>query len=156
VAQQISVNDLVVVYNLGTTGADAYSATNKNIARVSATPSESGSPIETTIPIDGTQFPLASGSNRFHVVAAAEQQVAYICSGGNLYRSVASAPTTVAACVVGGPIIAAHVNCSQTSFSYSGSDLARNALVSMVLSLQDSSGTETVTLQHEVHVSNTP
>lgn len=155
-AQQIAVNDLVVVYNLGIAGASAYNATNRNIARVSAPPSESGSPIETTISIDGTQFPLASGSNRFHVVPFAEQQVAYVCSGGNLYRSVASAPTVSAACVPGGPVIASHVNCAQTTFSYSGPDLARNALVSMVLSLRDSSETETVTLQHEVHVSNTP
>jgi MSHA biogenesis protein MshO len=155
-SQQIGINDLIVVYNLGIAGADAFSTTNKNTARVSATPAEAGTPAETTIAIDATQFPLASGSNRFHVVAAAEQQVAYVCSGGNLYRSVASAPTASAACVAGGPKIASHVNCSQTSFSYTGSDLIRNALVSMVLSLQDSSDTETVTLQHEVHVSNTP
>lgn len=155
-AQQIATNDLIVVYNLGIFGADAYSATNKNIARVSAMPTESGTPVETTIAIDSTRFPLASEGNRFHVVPADEQQVAYVCNGGNLYRSVSSTLTTTAACVAGGPKIATHVNCAQTSFSYSGSDLARNALVSMVLSLQDSSETETVTLQHEVHVSNTP
>ncbi len=155
VAQQIGANDLIVVYNLGITGASAYDpAISNNFTTVTSIGAESAG--ETTISMAPKQFPLASAGNRFHVVAATEQQVAYVCNGTNLYRSVASAPSTSATCAASGPIIASHVNCAQTSFNYSGSDLARNALVSMVLSLQDSSGTETVTLQHEVHVSNTP
>jgi MSHA biogenesis protein MshO len=155
VGQKIGANDLVVVYNLGIAGASAYDPViSNNFTTVTSVGPESAA--ETTINIAPKQFPLASGGNRFHVVAATEQQVAYVCNGTNLYRSVASAPTTAASCTPSGPIIASHVNCAQTSFSYSGSDLARNALVSMVLSLLDSSGTETVTLQHEVHVSNTP
>jgi MSHA biogenesis protein MshO len=42
------------------------------------------------------------------------------------------------------------------TLNYSGSDLQRNALVSMVLSVTDSSSGEAIRLQHEVHVSNTP
>jgi MSHA biogenesis protein MshO len=152
VAQQIAKDDLVVVYNLGISGASAYDA--DNYAPVTSVGAESAG--ETPINISPKKFPLASGSNRFHVVPAAEQQVAYVCSGTSLFRHVAAVPSASANCVGSGALIASNVNCSLTSFSYGGSDLARNALVSMVLSLQDSSGTETVTLQHEVHVSNTP
>lgn len=151
-AQRIAANDLVVVYNLGIAGADAYAA--DNYTAVTSVGSEAAG--ETPININGMQFPLASGSNRFHVVDNAEPQVAYVCSAGKLHRNVASAPSAALSCAASGALIATNVNCAQSSFSYSGSDLTRNALVSMVLSLQDSSGTETVTLQHEVHVSNTP
>jgi hypothetical protein len=50
------------------------------------------------------------------------------------------------------------VDCANTSFSISdsGNALKRSALVSMLLTLQDSSTTESVSLQHEVHVDNTP
>lgn len=157
VAQQIGINDLVVVYNLGIAGASAYDpVSSNNFTTVTSIGSETAG--ETTINIATKQFPLASAGNRFQVVAATEQQVAYVCNGTNLYRSVASAPSTSATCghALSDPIIASHVDCTQTTFSYSGSDLARNALVSMVLSVLDSSGTEAVTLQHEVHVSNTP
>ena len=40
--------------------------------------------------------------------------------------------------------------------AFTPTDLQRNALVTMVLSIQDSTTTETVNLQHEVHVDNSP
>jgi len=147
--QQIVKDDVIVVYNLGITGADAYNADNTAI--ISAAPTDAGlTPAESIIPIASKLFPLASGSNRFHVVPAAEKVVAYVCSGGKLRRTVTTT-NFVSACPATGPILANNAACT---FDYSGSDLQRNALVRMVLQLSDSG--ETVTLQHEVHVDNTP
>jgi len=164
--QQISNGDVIVVYNLGITGADAYAQVNT--ATVNGTPTVAiVSPPETLITVISSQpstsptFPLASGSNRFQVIPANEKVVAYVCSNNNLYRVVGTTlahicPSTVTATnpsVTGVPILARGVNCN---FNYSGSDLQRNALVSMVLTATDSASNETVSLQHEVHVSNIP
>jgi len=169
-AQRISQGDLIVVYNLGITGSDVYDTTNanggKNWVAVAAVPSESGSPLETTISIaPGFKFPLASGSNRFQVVDANEKMVAYVCSGGSsgtLFRTVNTAITSTASCATStagtatASILASNVDCTNTALTYSGSDLQRNALVNMKLTLKDSSGNESVTLQSEVHIGNTP
>lgn len=149
VDQRIAQEDVVVVYNLGIPGADAYS--QENTSRVSATPIDGA---ETSISIDSKLFPLKSGSNRFQVVPAAEKVVAYVCSGGNLRRTVSSTfylASSASVCAATGPILARNISCS---FDYSGSDLQRNALVRMVMQLTDSG--EAVNLYHEVHVNNTP
>lgn len=103
-------------------------------------------------------FPLASGSNRFQVIPQDEKIVSFVCpttTPGNLVRNAnytypASIDATTA-CPTTGAIMAKNVTCTLV---YSGSDLMRNALVSMKLTTTDSG--ESVTLQHEVHVSNTP
>jgi MSHA biogenesis protein MshO len=156
--QQIVNQDMIVVYNLGITGANAYDQTNT--AAVNGTPTVALGPPETSITITSSQpltsptFPLASGSNRFQVVPANELVVSYVCSGTSLRRTASSSFSATALCPVSGPIMASNVDCTKTTFNYSGSDLQRNALVSMVLAVTDSG--ESVTLQHEVHVSNTP
>jgi MSHA biogenesis protein MshO len=155
--QKIAVGDLIVVYNLGITGADAYAG--NNVATVSSLGTVA--PNETPININPATFSLASASNRFQVVPAAEKMVSYVCDANTrtLYRAASTTLTTTASCLTtGAPKIAANVDCDHTSFSIfdSGNALNRNALVSMQLTLQDSSTTESVTLQHEVHVDNTP
>lgn len=161
--QIIAVNDLIVVYNLGPTapGANAYAGDNYSAISAVGVPAAGETPL--TLPIAGKQFPLASPGHRFQVVSSTEQLVSYVCSGTNLVRTVSTLPAAVAACPSSGSgasVIASNVNCASTSFSYSGSDLMRNALVSMDLTIQDSptvtATTESVTLQHEVHVDNTP
>jgi MSHA biogenesis protein MshO len=104
----------------------------------------------------GKQFPLASASNRFQVIPANENIVAYVCSGGNLHRtsrslfpSVTSFPAS--SCPSSGPVHAQNVICN---FDYGGSDLQRNALVSMFIQLTE--GGESVSLHHDVHVNNAP
>jgi MSHA biogenesis protein MshO len=147
--QSIVAGDLVVIYNLGVPGADAYASLNSNVSAV--TQVGAGSlPNETKIGITNLQFPLASGSNRFQIIPGNQKIVSYVCSGGNLYRHfnyayADSCPTR------GGDLIAKDANCT---FVYNGSDLQRNALVQIKLAL--TSGGETVSLYHEVHVSNTP
>lgn len=146
--QRIAAGDVIAVYNLGIAGADAYN--QDNTAAVAGTPSESGSPVETTIAIVSKLFPLASGSHRFHVIPKDENVVAYVCSGGNLRRTVRT--FTGAACPSSGAILASDVG--SCNFVYNGSDLQRNALVQLNLTFTDSG--ESVNLYHEVHVSNTP
>lgn len=146
--QRIVAGDVVVVYNLGIAGVSAYAS--DNTAVVSSIGAETGVPVETPVNISAKMFPLASGSNRFHVVPAAEKVVAYVCSGGVLRRTVTSG-SFVSACPTTGPIVANNATCT---FDYSGSDLQRNALVRMVLRLSEND--EAVALQHEVHVNNTP
>ena len=143
--QRISQNDVIAVYNLGISGADAYNQDN--------TTAVSGAPvsgIETQIPITGKLFPLASGSNRFHVIPHDEKIVAYKCSGGRLYRTVST--TFSSSCPDTGAVLADKV--SSCNFVYNGSDLQRNALVQITLQFTDNN--ETVSLYHEVHVDNTP
>jgi len=155
--QRIVSGDVIVVYNLGITGANAYDQTNT--AAVNGNPTVALAPAETTITVTSSQpvgsptFPLASGSNRFQVVPNAENIVAYVCNltTGELHRTASTFAGT-SSCLATGPILARNV--TACNFDYSGSDLSRNALIRMTLQLTDSG--ETVTLQHEVHVSNTP
>lgn len=174
VDQRISVNDLIVLYNDGVTGppeTDAYTTdtgtTGVNWSTITSTPTTSGSPIETTISINSFTFHDYSNSptHRFHVVPSGEKMVSYVCkvSDSKLYRTVSSSLTPSASCPTTGAVVATNVSCSNTIFyppvDLTGSDpnnRTRNALVSMVLSIQDSASGESVTLQHEVHVDNTP
>lgn len=145
VNQRIVQDDVIAVYNLGITGADAYA--QDNTSRVSSAPVDG---VETKIAIDSKLFPLASGSNRFHVIPKDEKVLAYVCSGGKLYRTASS--TFTSACPATGSVLADKV--STCNFVYNGSDLQRNALVQLTLKFTDSN--ETVSLYHEVHVGNTP
>ena len=148
--QQIQPNDLIAIYNLGISGADAYAG--DNTAVVSAVVSGA----ETTITIGAKQFPFASGNNRFQVIPGDEKIVAYVCSGGSLLRSsnyayTNSCPTTAMTATVA--VLATNV--AACNFVAGASDQQRNALVQLTLTLTDTSS-ESVSLYHEVHVSNTP
>lgn len=154
--QRIGVGDMVVVYNLGIPGADAYN--QDNTSDVTGLGTETSAPVETPMQITARKLPLESPARRFHVVPKDEKVVAYVCSGGNLYRTASSTLTATARCLASGPKIATNVDCANTSFNIadSGNALNRNALVNLRLALQDSGAAETVTLQHDVHVDNTP
>jgi MSHA biogenesis protein MshO len=144
--QRIAQDDVIAVYNLGPGIVDAYH--QDNTSRVSASPVVNGA--ETQISIDSKRFPLASGSNRFHVIPAAEKVVAYVCSADKLYRRAST--TFASACPASGSVLADKV--SACSFVYNGSDWQRNALVQITIKFTDSG--ETVSLYQEVHVDNTP
>lgn len=147
--QAIVAGDLVVIYNLGVPGADVYAPLNPNVSAVTQV-SAGSLPNETKLSINTLQFPLASGSNRFQVIPGNQKIVSYVCSGGNLYRNFNYAYTN--SCPVsGGDLVAKDASCT---FVYNGSDLQRNALVQIKIAL--TSGGETVSLYHEVHVDNTP
>jgi MSHA biogenesis protein MshO len=157
VDQRIVASDYIAVYNLGPSvpGADAYNQDNTSQVSVVGTEFQNASPVgwETPITIASKLFPLASGSNRFHVIPAAEHVVSYVCSGNKLYRTVNSSSFS-SSCPTSGPVIATNVaNCF---FDSSGDDLSRNALVRILLQLKDGTSNESVQLQQEVHVDNTP
>jgi MSHA biogenesis protein MshO len=145
--QQIQPGDVVAVYNLGVTGANAYAG--DNTAVIAAGGVVDGA--ETAITIAAKQFPLESGSNRFHVIPSEERVVAYVCTGGNLRRTVTTGSFS-SSCPATGPILATNVQ--SCTFTYNGSDLQRNGLVQ--IDLRVSSNNETLSLYHEVHVNNSP
>jgi len=145
--QQIQPNDLIAVYNLGVSGANAYNGDNTSV--VSAVGAGSVA-YETRITIAGKRFPLESASNRFYVIPADEKVVSFVCSGGKLYRNSNYAYAT--SCPTAGGVVLAQ-DVIYCTFVYSGSD-PRNALVQMTLKLSNNG--ETVALYHEAHVNNTP
>ena len=146
--QRVRANDLVVVYNLGIAGADAYAG--DNTAVVSAVTSGA----ESTITMAAKQFPLASPVGRFHVVPGDEKIVSFVCNAGRLLRSSNHAYNN--SCPTSGATVAVLAQgVASCSFVYNTSDLQRNGLVQMTMALTDSSG-ESVSLYHEVHVGNTP
>ena len=148
--QRIAQNDVIAVYNLGIAGADAYA--EENTSRVSGAPVDG---TETTIAIDSKLFPLPSGGSRFQVVPSGEKVVAYVCTGGNLRRTASSSfysASSPSVCPSSGPILASNI--TSCSFDYSGSDLQRNALIRVVMQIQQKD--ESVNLYHEIHVNNTP
>lgn len=146
--QRIAAGDVIAVYNLGIAGSDAYN--HDNTATVVGATSESGSPLETTIVISSKLFPLASGSNRFHVIPQDENVIAFVCTGGNLRRTVRA--FAASACPTSGAILAMSV--SSCNFVFNDSDLQRNALVQLGFTITESG--ESVNLYQEVHVNNTP
>lgn len=168
--QQIKTNDLIAVYNLGIAGANAYNG--DNVARVSGLAADaSGGSDETTITLTPSkQFPLESGSKRFHVVPAEENVVAYVCSGSTLRRFATQGLSTgvlltnsatsfcgTATQLASAPIIASNVSCADTAFTYSPyTDQQRNGLIQISLKLFDASNTESVSLYHQMNVNNTP
>ncbi len=144
--QQVRVGDVVVVYNLGITGADAYAGDNTSAVTAVASGSES------VISIAAKTFPLASANHRFQVVPGDEKIIAFVCSGGKLYRS--SNHAYASSCPTAGAAVLAD-NVASCNFVYNDSDLQRNALVRMTMVLTDAQG-ESASLYHEVHVNNTP
>ncbi|MBI3284300.1 MAG: prepilin-type N-terminal cleavage/methylation domain-containing protein [Burkholderiales bacterium] len=155
-----AAGDLLVIYNLGIAGADAYRRDNMGTVGAGST----SSAINLNPP---KQFPFASPGNRFHLISGSEQAVFYVCSGigvdaagnggGTLYRLSgyginAAEPAACPAIPANTPILAQ--NLSACSFSYAGGVTARSGLVSLRLAIRNDN--ETVNLYHEVHVSNVP
>ncbi|MYM39911.1 prepilin-type N-terminal cleavage/methylation domain-containing protein [Duganella qianjiadongensis] len=153
--QQILVNDYIVVFNLGTAPADAY--TNGNIARVTAV---SG----TRITMANNPFAVATPSmpsptSRFHVVTGT---VTYVCTpvaggGGTLVRNYSTSifgPNGLGAPPYGTPALLAE-KVSNCGFDYTVLANTNAALVGMSLTLASASG-EQISLSRQVHVDNTP
>lgn len=151
--QRIVIGDVIALSNFGFGEADAFVGTNTALVSGVTSGTETAisiAPAVTFVPA------LASPSFRFLVIPANEKVVAYVCSANNLYRVARTTlahlcPVTVAST---DPLLARNVATAACSFQYSGSDLQRNGLVNMKIQMSD--GGETVTLQHEVHVNNTP
>lgn len=151
--------DIVVIYNLGIEGANAYKKQNTAIIDTAG----SGI-IKLAAP---RQFPFSSPGNRFQVIPGNEQSVSYVCAGagidsagngtGVLYRYAnyvpsAIAPTACPAVPTGTPVLATRV--SACNFSYAAGITARSGLASIRIAVTENN--ETVNLYQEVHVNNAP
>lgn len=150
--QQIGAGDLLVVYNLGVPGADAYAG--DNTAVISGAPGAGSLPGESKITFAARQFPFPSPGKRFQVVSGA---VSYGCdpAAGTLtrYAGYAVAPAQPTPPAVAGAILASGVTACAIAYT-PGLTTGRNGLVSMRLTLTGNG--ESVTLYHEVHVDNVP
>lgn len=150
--QQIVAGDLVAIYNLGIPGADAYNADNTSVISSTAA---GDLPNENKINFAAKKFPFASPSSGFRIVSG---PVSYICdlTAGTLrrywgYAVQATQPNPP----TGGSSALLAQNVSACDIQYDQLVLnQRNGLVSMRLQL--TKGNETVSLYHEVHVSNVP
>jgi len=148
--QKIEIGDVVAVYNLGVSGADAYAGDNTSTVRSVA--DDSGRK-ESTISVDAKLFPFASGSKRFYVIPAAENIVAYVCDGdGKLRRSVRAFDPTAAKCPVSGPILASNV--ASCHFVHDTSDLQRNEPVQLTITFNNSA--ESISLYLQVYENSLP
>jgi MSHA biogenesis protein MshO len=139
----LSGSNLVAIYNLGISGADAYAGqTTATIASTTASSITLSS---------GKKFPFSSPGNRFFVIPA--NSVVYSCSGSTLYRSTnAISATPLASCPSGGtPLVS---NVSNCSFTYTPAVTTRNG--ALAISLELTLNNETVRLYQEVMVNNVP
>jgi len=144
----MAAGDSIVVYNLGITGADVYAGDTRTTYTSLA---------GNTVIMAGKLFPLDSPGKRFQVIYT---PVSYVCDGttNRLLRYAGYAiqsgqPTTLAAlnALVAPAVLAANATCTLT---YTPGFLQDVGLVSISLTITQSG--ESVTLQHEVNVVNTP
>jgi MSHA biogenesis protein MshO len=138
-----AAGEQVVVYNLGITGANAYNGDNRaTIASATAN----------SITLTAAMlFPLDSPAHRFQVV---DTPVSYYCNtaAGTLTRHSGYAIQAIQPNPPAGGVVIAQ-DISDCSFTYDSIN-ERYGLVSMRIVL--SKNNETVSLYHEVHVSNVP
>ncbi len=166
----MAAGDFIVVYNLGpgNAPADAYAPGNGlsdcttpcNRARITGVAANTVTLAAN--PFAGQAPPLPSPSGRFQVVPASTRAVTYGCpaaAAGNLtrywnYGFNTAQPTPP----VGGsqsPLAAGGVTCS---VAYAPSIGGRNGLLEVRLTLTSGTGAnaESVTLQHQIRVDNSP
>lgn len=158
--------DYIVVYNLGpgNAPADAYApadpCTNCNRARISSFAGNTVTLVSNPYP---TQTPpLPSPGGRFQVVPGTTKAVTYSCptaTAGNLTRNwnygFNTAQPTSFASGSQALLAAGGVTCA---VAYSPSTGGRNGLLEVRLTLTSGAGAnaETVTLQHQIRVDNSP
>jgi MSHA biogenesis protein MshO len=149
-AINISTGNKLVIYNLGTSGADAYEGSN--IRPLLTTGNLN------TLSFNGGAFPLASPSSRFYVVSTA---VTFVCDMANqrllMYRGYAiqsGQPASIA--TLNGLATPRQLagNVTTCQINYVAGALQRSSIVTIYLGLtQDQSR---VNLVHQVNVVNSP
>ena len=147
VATVVGEQNLMVVYNQGVNGADAYRGDNTSaITGV----------VGNTVTIASKQFPFTSPTSRFQIIS---YPVTYVCDAGAQtltrywnYPITAAQPTSFAA---GTSSALLAKNVSNCAFSYNATAISQRAGVVGTI-LQISQSGESVNLYNEVHVSNVP
>lgn len=172
-SEQIAANDIVVVYNDGSTSGNAYAGQNA----IQVSPPAAGDTADTTkinFVVAGTKIfdrktlPSASPANRFQVLPSTEQVVSYDCSSGNtLFRysrditartTEWAQPATCSAMTSGATAATLATNVTSCSIKYvppgTGTGVGRFGIVSISLGMTQAD--ESVNLYHQVKVDNTP
>lgn len=159
-AVSVPAGSQLVIYNLGLPGADAYSGESRRAL------TSTGTALSTlSYTVGGTQFPFASPSNRFQIVST---PVTFFCTPGaggtgslrryGGYAIQSAQPTSAAAAplaaLTGNNNALLASNVESCGFVYNAGSSARNGLLTLTLKL--SSGGESVTLMHQVHLDNSP
>jgi MSHA biogenesis protein MshO len=154
VGQSIVAGDLLVIYNLGIAGADAYAGDNS----ASITGIDASVPNEPVINFTPKQFPFESPDARFQVVEG-PVSYAFDSTTGALIRysgypiaPMQQAAASLAASSATRALTASNV--TACSFTYTPGATARSGVVA--LSLQITLGGESVQLYQAAHVSNVP
>jgi len=156
----VAAGDQLVVYNLGLPGADVYSGESRR-----ALTSVGNGLATLAYSVGATQFPFASPSNRFQIVAT---PVSYACTpgaggtgtlrrfGGYPIQSAqpVNAGAAPLAALSGGNASLVVDKVESCSFSLGSGSSVRSAVVTLRLTLASSG--ERVTLLHQVHMDNSP
>jgi MSHA biogenesis protein MshO len=149
-----AAGDQVVVYNLGISGADAYEGNSASTHNRRPYAGAVGAPLSNVAITSANALPFASPGNRFQVV---DGPVSYVCDLGagtlRRYSGYAIVPAQAIPPVGGSSALLAK-NVSGCSFTYQAGVTQRSGLVAIQLALTQDG--ETVSLHHEVHVSNVP
>lgn len=148
----LDASDQIVIYNLGVPGADAYEDQRPGVPHVRrAYAGAAGKMSSITITTD-TVFPFDSPGHRFQVV---DTPVTYRCSGGVLMRYAGYPIGPVQPDPPSGGVASVLAeNVSDCRFMYAPGVMEHSGLVAMRLVITRNE--ESVTLYHEVHVSNAP
>lgn len=149
-----AAGDQIVVYNLGIPGADAYEGNSASTHNRRAYAGSVGAPLSNVAIASANALPFASPGHRFQVVDSA---VSYVCDlGAGTLRRYSGYAITPAQAVppVGGTNALLAENVSACSFTYQAGVTQRSGLVAIQLAVTQDN--ETVSLHHEVHVSNVP
>ena len=154
----IAVNDLVVLDNTGNTGQDAYGG--QNVATISAVADAGVTPPETTLTLTpATRFPGPPASKDFQVVSGSARVVSYACTAqGTLVRAV-NTSALAQNCLPGGGLAAGAVvnmlanNLTSCNFQYTSNPMNDGVLL---VTMQMTNSTDSISLQHQVHMNNTP
>ena len=138
----------LVVYNLGSVGANAYNGDNR--ASIDNT-----STINKVVLSSAKLFPFSSPQQRFFIV---DTPITYTCANGELRRYDNSIDTGYS---IGGSTaglnykLQAKADTMSCTFSYDPGSATRAGLVALEMMLTDEVG-ESAKLIHQVHVDNMP
>jgi len=142
---QVTAGQSLVVYNLGSTAADAYAGSNRSQV-VNAANAK-------TISFNAFKFPFNSPQQRFFIV---DSPITYRCINNQLLRysgyaitaSQPNPPTGVTGQVQANKI-------ASCKFSYDPGNSSRSGLVTLEMTLTDAMN-ESIQLVEQVHVDNVP
>jgi len=134
----------LAIYNLGSTGANAYAQDNLATIRNTST-------LNTIALQPAKKFPLQSPQQRFFIV---DMPITYQCIAGELRRYSAYAINTLT--VLPSTFkLQAKASVLSCAFTYTAGSATRAGLVTLKIELTDKAG-ESAKLIHQVHVDNMP